>query len=155
MYSFFGIFWKCARIGERLSPYVSICCVLMAVSEPHLTSRLMTLPVRVRSETDIDYYAGVDLLRWLRKISVDMVDDFEDWSLSSDPAFKLRRFLVKRALRYENKFYSYHYCTKLIIYTTLYPHIYKLYIQLTQGSLGSQLRLRNPAVHAEDARQNV
>lgn len=28
----FGIFWKCARIGERLSPYVSICCVLMAVS---------------------------------------------------------------------------------------------------------------------------
>ncbi|KAJ6036026.1 S-adenosylmethionine-dependent methyltransferase, partial [Penicillium herquei] len=27
----FGIFWKCARIGERLSPYVSICCFLMAV----------------------------------------------------------------------------------------------------------------------------
>ncbi|OAQ73043.1 hypothetical protein VFPPC_15241 [Pochonia chlamydosporia 170] len=25
-----GIFWKCARIGERLSPYISICCVLMA-----------------------------------------------------------------------------------------------------------------------------
>ena len=28
----FGIFWKLARIGERLSPYVSICCILMAVS---------------------------------------------------------------------------------------------------------------------------
>ncbi|OCL01428.1 S-adenosylmethionine-dependent methyltransferase [Glonium stellatum] len=28
----FGIFWKCARIGERLSPYVSLCCVLMAIS---------------------------------------------------------------------------------------------------------------------------
>ena len=28
----FGIFWKCARVGERLSPYVSICCVVMAVS---------------------------------------------------------------------------------------------------------------------------
>ncbi|KAL7937517.1 hypothetical protein V8C35DRAFT_277010 [Trichoderma chlorosporum] len=27
-----GIFWKCARIGERLSPYISICCVVMAVS---------------------------------------------------------------------------------------------------------------------------
>ena len=27
-----GVFWKLARIGERLSPYVSICCVLMAVS---------------------------------------------------------------------------------------------------------------------------
>ncbi|KAL2352839.1 hypothetical protein BJ546DRAFT_985410 [Cryomyces antarcticus] len=27
-----GIFWKFARIGERLSPYVSICCVLMATS---------------------------------------------------------------------------------------------------------------------------
>jgi hypothetical protein len=26
-----GIFWKFARIGERLSPYVSICCILMAV----------------------------------------------------------------------------------------------------------------------------
>ncbi|MCJ1243459.1 hypothetical protein MMC30_000656 [Trapelia coarctata] len=27
-----GIFWKFARVGERLSPYVSICCVVMAVS---------------------------------------------------------------------------------------------------------------------------
>jgi len=29
--SMFGIFWKFARIGERLSPYVSICCIVMAV----------------------------------------------------------------------------------------------------------------------------
>ncbi|SRR6266496_3787156 len=28
----FGIFWKFARIGERLSPYVSICCLFMAVT---------------------------------------------------------------------------------------------------------------------------
>ncbi|KAL2363908.1 hypothetical protein RJZ56_003194 [Blastomyces dermatitidis] len=27
---FFGIFWKCARVGERLSPYVSLCCLAMA-----------------------------------------------------------------------------------------------------------------------------
>ncbi|KAK2607334.1 hypothetical protein N8I77_006014 [Diaporthe amygdali] len=27
-----GVFWKCARIGERLSPYISICCVGMALS---------------------------------------------------------------------------------------------------------------------------
>ncbi|PHH54438.1 Protein kish-A [Ceratocystis fimbriata CBS 114723] len=27
-----SIFWKCARIGERLSPYISICCVFMAMS---------------------------------------------------------------------------------------------------------------------------
>ncbi|KAI1614081.1 transmembrane protein [Exophiala viscosa] len=27
-----GIFWKCARIGERLSPYVSIFCIAMACS---------------------------------------------------------------------------------------------------------------------------
>ena len=27
-----GIFWKCARVGERLSPYVSLCCLVMAVS---------------------------------------------------------------------------------------------------------------------------
>ncbi len=26
-----GIFWKCARIGERLSPYMSLCCGVMAV----------------------------------------------------------------------------------------------------------------------------
>ena len=30
-YRFLGIFWKSARIGERLSPYISICCVVMAV----------------------------------------------------------------------------------------------------------------------------
>ncbi|TVY26665.1 Protein kish-A [Lachnellula hyalina] len=27
-----GLFWKCARVGERLSPYISVCCVIMAVS---------------------------------------------------------------------------------------------------------------------------
>ena len=27
-----GIFWKFARVGERLSPYVAVCCVVMAVS---------------------------------------------------------------------------------------------------------------------------
>ncbi|KAJ2032159.1 hypothetical protein IWW57_000361 [Coemansia sp. S610] len=25
-----GLFWKAARIGERLSPYVSIACLVMA-----------------------------------------------------------------------------------------------------------------------------
>lgn len=30
--SILGIFWKCARVGERLSPYVSLCCIAMAVS---------------------------------------------------------------------------------------------------------------------------
>ncbi|BAM82365.1 hypothetical protein, conserved [Cyanidioschyzon merolae strain 10D] len=29
---FTGVFWKAARIGERLSPYVSLCCLAMAVS---------------------------------------------------------------------------------------------------------------------------
>ncbi|KAF2013966.1 DUF1242-domain-containing protein [Aaosphaeria arxii CBS 175.79] len=28
-----GPFWKCARVGERLSPYVGIACVVMAVVE--------------------------------------------------------------------------------------------------------------------------
>ncbi|NXX69556.1 KISHA protein, partial [Spizella passerina] len=27
-----GIFWKCARIGERKSSYVAVCCVVMAFS---------------------------------------------------------------------------------------------------------------------------
>ncbi|UQC74390.1 uncharacterized protein CLUP02_01040 [Colletotrichum lupini] len=27
-----GIFWKFARVGERLSPYISLCCVVMAAS---------------------------------------------------------------------------------------------------------------------------
>ncbi|KAK9473840.1 DUF1242-domain-containing protein [Dipodascopsis tothii] len=31
-HGFMGVFWKAARIGERLSPYVSICCAIMAVS---------------------------------------------------------------------------------------------------------------------------
>ncbi|WVR05387.1 hypothetical protein IAU60_002401 [Kwoniella sp. DSM 27419] len=29
---FLGLFFKCARIGERLSPYVSLACVAMAVT---------------------------------------------------------------------------------------------------------------------------
>ena len=32
LFRFMGIFWKSARIGERLSPYVSLICVAMAVS---------------------------------------------------------------------------------------------------------------------------
>uniref|UniRef100_T2M8Y2 Protein kish n=1 Tax=Hydra vulgaris TaxID=6087 RepID=T2M8Y2_HYDVU len=27
---FTGIFWKCARIGERKSPWVAGCCIIMA-----------------------------------------------------------------------------------------------------------------------------
>ena len=27
-----GIFWKCARIGERKSPYIAACCLAMACS---------------------------------------------------------------------------------------------------------------------------
>jgi hypothetical protein len=29
---FFGVFWKAARIGERLSPYVSLSCIAMGLS---------------------------------------------------------------------------------------------------------------------------
>ncbi|XP_033221984.1 protein kish-A [Belonocnema kinseyi] len=29
---FLGIFWKCARIGERKSPYVAFSCLFMAFS---------------------------------------------------------------------------------------------------------------------------
>ncbi|KAH9281192.1 Protein kish-A [Echinococcus granulosus] len=28
---FTGTFWKCARIGERKSPYVAICCLSLAL----------------------------------------------------------------------------------------------------------------------------
>ncbi|XP_031626343.1 protein kish [Contarinia nasturtii] len=27
-----GTFWKLARIGERKSPYVAVCCIMMAAS---------------------------------------------------------------------------------------------------------------------------
>lgn len=27
-----GVFWKCARIGERKSPWVGACCIAMAFS---------------------------------------------------------------------------------------------------------------------------
>ncbi|KAI0143283.1 hypothetical protein BJ166DRAFT_444339, partial [Pestalotiopsis sp. NC0098] len=26
-----GMVWKAARIGDRLSPYISLCCIFMAV----------------------------------------------------------------------------------------------------------------------------
>jgi len=29
---FRGTFWKCARIGERLSPWVSLACVAMGIN---------------------------------------------------------------------------------------------------------------------------
>jgi len=29
---FLGLFYKCARIGERLSPYVALACMIMAVT---------------------------------------------------------------------------------------------------------------------------
>uniref|UniRef100_H2XZI3 Protein kish n=1 Tax=Ciona intestinalis TaxID=7719 RepID=H2XZI3_CIOIN len=29
---FLGIFWKFARIGERLSPYVALSCIAMGLS---------------------------------------------------------------------------------------------------------------------------
>ncbi|KAJ5151860.1 hypothetical protein N7492_010155, partial [Penicillium capsulatum] len=53
----FGIFWKCARVGERLSPYISICCVLMAVRFP--------LPWLQMTGIFTDGITGLDLLRWL------------------------------------------------------------------------------------------
>ncbi|UXI15478.1 U3 small nucleolar ribonucleoprotein [Sarcoptes scabiei] len=28
---FLGTFWKCARIGERKSPWVAACCIIMAI----------------------------------------------------------------------------------------------------------------------------
>jgi hypothetical protein len=31
-YSFMGLFFKAARVGERLSPYVSLACIGMAVT---------------------------------------------------------------------------------------------------------------------------
>ncbi|KAI4732461.1 hypothetical protein E4T50_16965 [Aureobasidium sp. EXF-12298] len=34
---FTSVFWRAARIGERLSPYISVCCVVMAVSIPILS----------------------------------------------------------------------------------------------------------------------
>jgi small basic protein len=30
--SVLGLFWKAARIGERLSPYVSLACIIMGIT---------------------------------------------------------------------------------------------------------------------------
>ncbi|KAI9022154.1 transmembrane protein 167 precursor [Phycomyces blakesleeanus] len=27
-----GLFWKASRVGERLSPYVSLACIIMGIS---------------------------------------------------------------------------------------------------------------------------
>jgi len=42
--SFTSVFWRAARIGERLSPYISVCCVVMAVS-------IAFLPISIASLT--------------------------------------------------------------------------------------------------------
>ena len=56
----FGIFWKCARIGERLSPYVSICCVVMAVS----SSETVDLIKMVAHAACRSLYSFNELLQW-------------------------------------------------------------------------------------------
>lgn len=45
MDSMLGIFWKFARIGERLSPYVSICCILMAVKSSEICADISGVDV--------------------------------------------------------------------------------------------------------------
>ncbi|KAL5380286.1 hypothetical protein DPSP01_007861 [Paraphaeosphaeria sporulosa] len=30
---FMGVFWKCARVGERMSPYIALGLVVMAMME--------------------------------------------------------------------------------------------------------------------------
>lgn len=42
-----GVFWKFARIGERLSPFISICCVLMAVCPPSRPVIALVLTVSI------------------------------------------------------------------------------------------------------------
>ncbi|KAK5941784.1 hypothetical protein PMZ80_005735 [Knufia obscura] len=37
-----SVFWKSARIGERLSPYVSLLCAVMAVSRPYHNPSMRT-----------------------------------------------------------------------------------------------------------------
>jgi len=58
IYSILGIFWKFARIGERLSPYVSICCIVMAVRTLVFKQLLMTdipvYPVKSTSRRGIE-----------------------------------------------------------------------------------------------------
>lgn len=46
-----GIFWKCARIGERKSPYVAVCCIAMAISILFFTWRLEWITSQIRSDT--------------------------------------------------------------------------------------------------------
>uniref|UniRef100_A0A8C8FAT6 Protein kish n=1 Tax=Oncorhynchus tshawytscha TaxID=74940 RepID=A0A8C8FAT6_ONCTS len=38
---FLGIFWKCSRIGERKSPYVAVCCVIMNNTSLRLPSSFL------------------------------------------------------------------------------------------------------------------
>ncbi|KAI5212086.1 hypothetical protein E4T38_00698 [Aureobasidium subglaciale] len=37
---FTSVFWRAARIGERLSPYISVCCVVMAVGTIKVLGRI-------------------------------------------------------------------------------------------------------------------
>jgi hypothetical protein len=67
-----GIFWKCARIGERLSPYVSIFCVVMAVRFP--LSPPAPRPFGAPSAPQLPccyYLLGTTLLTHLAVLSID------------------------------------------------------------------------------------
>ncbi|KAK3392382.1 hypothetical protein B0T20DRAFT_488051 [Sordaria brevicollis] len=66
-----GIFWKCARIGERLSPYVSICCILMATGESGSRDRTTTTRGSdlVRTERGVQESKGLRIRRTHQQLS--------------------------------------------------------------------------------------
>ncbi|XP_048224150.1 protein kish-A-like [Perognathus longimembris pacificus] len=53
-----GLFWKCARIGERKSPYVVVCCIVMAfstLSYSSLEKCRNVITIRLQCEQGLTY----------------------------------------------------------------------------------------------------
>ncbi|KAK4140078.1 uncharacterized protein C8A04DRAFT_15279, partial [Dichotomopilus funicola] len=67
-----GIFWKCARIGERLSPYMSLCCGVMAVSFHHTVWFLVSRCVLTLSA---QWFCGCGLTWDTSKNGMHTIDD--------------------------------------------------------------------------------
>ena len=57
-----GVFWKSARIGERLSPYIGLCCVIYAVSS--LGERLSVQKLMLAGPSIRSIRKGVGDLGW-------------------------------------------------------------------------------------------
>ncbi|KAG9246276.1 hypothetical protein BJ878DRAFT_296886 [Calycina marina] len=60
-----GFFWKAARVGERLSPYMGLCCLVMAVNTAVHQGSLRVL-TRRRVSNNVALAGVKEMVLWIR-----------------------------------------------------------------------------------------